>query len=124
MSEVSQLSSIFIFSSSSGELFALNQSEAMFAEPGEHSQNMLSEAFWTLNITSLQFNKYSQLGSQKFTQLRTIKVCQIPLTMFTKQMFAQLRTGLRLTRKVIKMIYLYDADAEPCTKALQSQSQS
>ena len=36
----------------------------MFAELGEYSQNMLSEAFWTPNIASSQFDKYSQLGSQ------------------------------------------------------------
>ena len=45
-------------------LFAVNQSEAMFAELGEYSQNMLSEAFWTPNISSSQFDEYSQLGSR------------------------------------------------------------
>ena len=33
-------------------LFSLDQSEARFAELGEYSQNMLSEAFWTPNIAS------------------------------------------------------------------------
>ena len=42
----------FIFSSSAGELSALSQSETMFSELGEYSQNMLSEAFWTPNIAS------------------------------------------------------------------------
>ena len=36
----------------------------MLAELGEYSQNMLSEAFWTLNIDSLQFDEYPELGSQ------------------------------------------------------------
>ena len=36
----------------------------MFIKQGEYSQNMLSEAFGTPNIASLQFNEYSQLGSQ------------------------------------------------------------
>ena len=34
------------------ESSALSQSEAMFVEKGECSQNMLSEAFWTPNIAS------------------------------------------------------------------------
>ena len=34
-------------------VFAQNQSEAGFAELGEYSQNMLSEAFQTLNRASL-----------------------------------------------------------------------
>jgi len=48
---------IFISSSSAGELFALNQSEAMFAELGEYFQKMLIEAFLTLNIASSQFDE-------------------------------------------------------------------
>ena len=36
----------------------------MFVEQGECSQNMLSEAFWTPNIVSSQFDEYSQLGSR------------------------------------------------------------
>ena len=51
-------------SSSTGQLFALNQSEAMFAELGEYSQNMLNEAFWIPNIASSQFDEYFQLGLQ------------------------------------------------------------
>ena len=63
-SEVSTPSSIFIVisSSSTGELFAHNQSEAMFAELGEYSQKMLSEAFGTANIALSQFDEYSQPG--------------------------------------------------------------
>ena len=49
-------SSIFISSSSTGELSALSQSETTFVELGEYSQNMLSEDFWTPNIASSQFN--------------------------------------------------------------------
>ena len=45
-------------------LFALNQSEAMFAELGEYSQNMLGEAFWTPDIASSQFDEYLELGSR------------------------------------------------------------
>ena len=57
-------------------LFALNQSEAVFAELGEYLQNILSEAFWTPNIasSSSQFDEY-------------------PRTRFAKQMFVQLRTN-------------------------------
>ena len=36
----------------------------MFVEQGECSQNMLSEAFWTPNTASSQFDEYSQLGSR------------------------------------------------------------
>ena len=36
----------------------------MFAELGEYSQNMLSEAFWTPNIALSQFDEYPELGSQ------------------------------------------------------------
>ena len=43
----------------------------MFVELGECSQNMLSEAFWTLNIALSQFNEYFQLGSR--TKIRPIK---------------------------------------------------
>ena len=59
-------SSIFIFisSSSTGELFVLNQSEAMFVELGKYSQNMLSEAFRTPNIVSSQFDEYSEVCSR------------------------------------------------------------
>ena len=50
--------SFFFFSSSSaGDLSALSQSEAMFVEQGEYSQNLLSEAFWTPNIASSQFDE-------------------------------------------------------------------
>ena len=45
-------------------VFAQNQSEAGFAELDEYSQNMLSEAFWTLNIASSQFNEHPVLGSR------------------------------------------------------------
>ena len=45
-------------------LFALNQSEAMFAELGECSQKMLSEDFRTPNIASSQFDEYLELGSR------------------------------------------------------------
>ena len=36
----------------------------MFAELGEYSQNMVSEAFWTPNIDSSQFDEYPELGSK------------------------------------------------------------
>ena len=37
----------------------------MFAERlGEYSQNMLSEAFWTPNTVSSQFDGYPELGSR------------------------------------------------------------
>ena len=57
---------------------------------------MLSEAFWTLNIVSLQSDEYSQLGSQR-------KVCPIKNQLGSpntskqvhEQTFAQLRTGFR-----------------------------
>ena len=57
---------------------------------------MLSEAFWTLNIASSQFDEYSQLGSQR-------KVCPIKNQLGSpntskqvhEQTFAQLRTGFR-----------------------------
>ena len=39
----------------------------MFVELGEYSQNMLSEAFWTPNIASSQFDEYPELGSSKRT---------------------------------------------------------
>ena len=54
----------FLSSSSTGELSALSQSETMFVELGESSQNMLSEAFWTPNIASSQFDEYSELYSR------------------------------------------------------------
>ena len=58
-------SSIFIFisSSSTGELSALSQSETRFVELGKYSQKMLSEAFWTPIIASLQFIEYPKLYS-------------------------------------------------------------
>ena len=57
---------------------------------------MLSEAFWTLNIVSLQFDEYSQLGSWR-------KVCPIKNQLGSpntskqvhEQTFVQLRTGFR-----------------------------
>ena len=36
----------------------------MFTELGEYFPNMLSEAFWTLNIALLQFDRYPKLGLQ------------------------------------------------------------
>ena len=45
-------------------VFALNQSEARFTELVEYSQNMLSEAFWTPNIASSQFDEKPELGSR------------------------------------------------------------
>ena len=65
VSEVSTGSSVFPFSFfliHRRALFALNQSEAMFAELGEYSKNMLSEAFWTPNIASSQFDEQPELG--------------------------------------------------------------
>ena len=41
----------------------VNQSEAMFAELDEYSKNMLSEAFWTLNVPSSQFDECPKLSS-------------------------------------------------------------
>ena len=61
-------SSIFIFMFSSS---TVSQSEAMFVQQGECSQNMLSEAFWTPNIVSSQFDEYFQLGSRR--KVRPIK---------------------------------------------------
>ena len=55
--EVLKLSSVFISSSFTGEVSAFNQSEAMFAELGEYSQNMLSEAFWAPKIASSQLDE-------------------------------------------------------------------
>ena len=55
---------LFLSSSSTGELSALSKSQAMFAELGEYSQNMLSEAFWTPNIASALFDEYSELYSR------------------------------------------------------------
>ena len=55
MKNLATPSSIFIFisSSSTGELsFAVTQSDARFAEHGEHSQSMSSEAFWIPNRRS------------------------------------------------------------------------
>ena len=43
---------------------ALSQSEAMFVGLGECSQNMLSEAFWSPNTASSQFDEYSELYSR------------------------------------------------------------
>ena len=42
----------------------------MFVEQDECSQNTLSEAFWTPNIASLQFDEYF-VREEKFAQLRT-----------------------------------------------------
>ena len=47
---------------------ALNQSEAMFAELGEYSQNMLSEAFLD---PEYNFDEYFQLGLRR--KVRPIK---------------------------------------------------
>ena len=57
-------SSIFISSSSPGELSALRQSETRFVELGEYSENTLSEDFWTPNIASSQFDEYPKLYSR------------------------------------------------------------
>ena len=56
--------SILIFISSSSSSSALSQSDAMFVELGRCSQNTLSKAFWTLNISLLQFDEYSELYSR------------------------------------------------------------
>ena len=45
-------------------VITLDQSEAVFAELGEYSQNMLSEAFWTPNIASSQFDEKPEIGSR------------------------------------------------------------
>ena len=55
---------VFFFLPPSQESSALSQSEAMFVELGECSQNMLSEAFWTPNIASSKFDEYFQLCSR------------------------------------------------------------
>ena len=55
---------VFFFLPYPQESSALSQSEAMFVELGECSQNMLSEAFWTPNIAWSQFDECSQLGSR------------------------------------------------------------
>ena len=54
----------FFFLIHSRALFALNQSQAKFAELDKYSQIMLSEAFLTPNIASSQFNEYPELGSR------------------------------------------------------------
>ena len=62
----------------------------------ECSKNMLSEAFWTPNIASSQFDEYSQLGSRR--NVRPVKnQLGSPSTsnLVREQTFAQLRTGLR-----------------------------
>ena len=61
-------SSIFISSSSTGELSALSQSETRFVEQGEYSQNMLSEAFWTPN--TVRWVLQTIFAKQKSAQLR------------------------------------------------------
>ena len=74
---------------------------------------MLSEAFWTPNIASSQFDEYSQLGSRR--KVRPIKnQLGSPTTpnYVREQTFAQLRTGLRLIRDGEKgdegdLIYIY-----------------
>ena len=55
---------VFFFLPHPQESSALSQSQAMFVELGECSRKMLSEAFWTPNIASSQFDEYSQLGSR------------------------------------------------------------
>ena len=50
----------FLFLPHSQESSTLGQSQAMFVELGEYSQNMLTDAFWTLNIALSQFDEYSQ----------------------------------------------------------------
>ena len=55
---------ICISSSSTGELSAFSQSDTRFVELGEYSQNMLSEAFWTPNIASSQFDECPELYSR------------------------------------------------------------
>ena len=52
---------LFLFLPHPQKSSALSQSEATFVELGECSQNMLSEAFWTPNIASSQFDEYSEL---------------------------------------------------------------
>ena len=45
-------------------VFALNQSEARFAELGEYSRSMSSEAFWAPNTASSQFVEPLEAGSR------------------------------------------------------------
>ena len=65
-SEVPTPSSIFIF-----YFFLIHRralcsllSEAMFTKVGKYLQNMLSEAFWTLNIALLNLDIYPELYSR------------------------------------------------------------
>ena len=77
---------LFLFLPHPQESSALSQSQAMFVELGECSQNMLSEAFWTPNIASSQLDEYSELYlEQKFAQLRTSYIRRIHPTMFTNK---------------------------------------
>ena len=75
------------------QLLMRSQSEAMFVEMGECTQNMLSEAFCTPNIASSQFDEY---------YIREANVRPVKNQLYSpntpnydrEQMFAQLRTGL------------------------------
>ena len=80
-------SSIFIFisSSSTREPSALSQSEARFTKLGEYS-HMLSEAFWTLNITQ----QISQLFAEPFSGSTNTP------NYVREAMFAPLRMGFRV----------------------------
>ena len=95
----------YFFLSHRRALFALDQSEARFIELGEYSQNILSEAFWTPNIASLQLDENPKLDSwskslpnqepNMFAKL--FQVRRIPQTRFVKQNFTQARMGLSPT---------------------------
>ena len=83
------MSSIFISSPSTGEFSALSKSETRFVE---YSQNMPSEAFWTLNtLNYIHEAKVHPIKNQLY-------LWNTP-NYFCEQMFTQLRTGLTTERE-------------------------
>ena len=83
-SEVSTLSSIFIFC-----LLPRPQESSLCSQP---IRGMLSKKNWTMSIASSQFVKYPKLGSRSKCLPNFFLVQQIPQTRFAKQKFAQLKT--------------------------------
>ena len=83
-SEVSTLSSIFIFC-----FLPHPQESSLCPQP---IRGMLSKVFWIMSIASSQFVKYPKLGSWSKCLPNYFLVQRIPQTSFTKQKFAQLST--------------------------------
>ena len=73
----------------------------MFAELLEYSQNMLSEAVWTPNIASSQFDEY-------------------PRTRFAKQMIVQLRISFVGLVSTKCPNYIREANVRPIKNGLKT----